>query len=862
MAVPLIQPSFAAGEVAPSLHARVDLAKYHIALAVCLNWFIKPQGGASTRPGSMFVDAVVDHTKRSRLIPFQFSTVQTYALEFADQKMRVIKDGGYVLETAKNITGITQANPAVVTSNAHGFSNGDEVFIAGVVGMTQVNGRRFTVAGAAANTFQLSGINSSGYTAYSSSGTAARYYTLATPYVVADLPRLKFVQSADTMTITHPGYAPRNLTRSGHAAWTLTTITFAAQIAAPTGLAASPSSVSTEQDYEYVITAIDAVTGEESLPSTPATCQFKNEITNWDPSTGDAINLTWTNVAGADSYNVYRKKDGIFGFIGRAADGTLGPYSFLDSKINPDKSDTPPTARNPFSGAGEWPGCVTYHDERQCYAASTNKPQTFWASVSGVYKNMNVSTPTKDDDAITRTLVSREVNEIRHLVSMNVLLVLTSGAEWKIWPGTNADVLTPAAFSAKPQSFVGTSHVPPILVNDSLIFFPEFGGVRDLRYQFETDGYSGIDLGVLSNHLFEGRTLQERCFAQEPHKLVWAVRDDGVMLTLAYLKEQQVFAWSRQVTDGIYESVCSISENGQNVVYAIVRRTIGGQTRRYVERFQNRMISDVVEAWSVDCGLQYDGRNADTTKLLKITGASYLMDASVTLQATGHTPFSAALVGRKYRLGSGVAGGGAITVTITAYTDSDTVTATLDTNAPAALQGVDTSTWALLASTFTGFDHLEGKTVALLGDGNVFPEATVTNGGFTIEQHVARLVGGLPFTCDIETLNLDAQGGPTVQSRQKTIGALTLRLEKSRGLKAGPVAKDTFGQAISGTPGTLTEIKERSSEAYGQPIPLFTGDREVLIDPSWNSNGRVFIRQENPLPATLLAVIPRVAVGD
>lgn len=857
MAVPLIQPSFAAGELAPSLHARVDLAKYHVGLATCLNWCIQAQGGAFTRPGSLFVDAVLDNSKRSRLIPFQFNILQAYALEFGDQKMRVVMNGGYVLEAAKNITGITQANPAVVTSNAHGYSNGDEVFITGVVGMTQVNGRRFTVAGAAANTFQLSGIDSSAYTAYSSGGTVARYYTLATPYAIADLPLLKYVQSADTMTLTHGGYAPRNLTRSGHASWTLSTITYAAQIAAPTGVTATPSSVSAAQTYEYVVTAIDAETGEESLPSSVGSCTFKLEF-NWNPTTGDQIGVQWNNVTGASTYNIYRKKNGIFGFVGNAADGTVG--GFTDNKYEPQTDDTPPTAKNPFPGAGDWPSCVTYHDERQIYAATVNKPQTLFGSVSGVYKNMNVSTPTKDDDAFTRTLVSRQVNEIRHLVSMNVLIALTSGAEWKIWPGTNADVLTPAAFSAKPQSYAGSSHVPPLLVNDSLIFNQEQGAtVRDLRYQFDTDGYAGIDLTILSRHMFEGYTIAEWCFAQEPYRLIWAVRSDGVLLTLAYLKEQQVYAWSRHVTDGLYESVCSISESGQNVVYAIVRRTIGGQTKRYVERFQGRMISDVVESWSVDCGLQYDGRNTDGAKFLTIIGSTYLMGELLTLQATGHTPFTSASVGRRYRLR---VDSDIVEVTVAAYTDTDTVTARLESNAAASLHNVGTAAWALLATSVTGLSHLEGKSVAILGDGNVFPQTAVSGGAITLESACARIVVGLPYTCDAELLNIDVQGGPTVQSRQKAIGSVTLRLEKSRGLKVGPTALDGFGQAITGTPGKLTEIKERSTQVYGQAVPLFTGDREVLIDPSWNSNGRVFIRQEHPLPATLLAAIPRVSAGD
>ncbi len=844
MAVPLIQPSFAAGELAPSLHARVDLAKYHVGLATCLNWFIQPQGGAVTRAGTKLVDKVISHSKRSRLIPFQFNTEQTYALEFGDLKMRVIKDGAYVLESSKVISGITQANPAVVTANAHGFSSDDQVFTRNVNGMTQVNDRSFTVANPTANTFELQSTDSTGFAAYISGGTVARYFTLTTPYAEADLPTLKYMQSADTMTLTHPSYAPRDLTRSAHDSWSLSTITFAAEQAAPDNVAATPSSVSGATDYFYRVTAISAANGEESLQSDAATATFK-AIHTWDPSAGDHIDVTWDAAAGAESYNVYRAKNGAYGFIG-TAQGT----SFRDDKIDPDTTRTPPKAKNPFNSANNYPACATYHEERRWFAGTNNAPQSIWATVSGAYGNMNVSVPTKDDDAITRTLISRQVNEIRHLVSMNVLIALTSGAEWKIWPGTQADVLTPAAFSAKQQSFAGCSHVPPIIVNDSLVFIQEKGSVvRDFRYRFDTDGYAGIDLSVLAGHLFMGHTIEEWAFAQEPHKLIWAVRDDGDLLSLAYLKDQEVYAWSRHTTDGAVESVCVISEGGEDAVYLIVRRFIDGEIRRYVERMQSRIVSDVVEAWCVDSGLEYDGRNTVTDDFLRITGGSYSMGASVTLQATGHEPFTQASVGRKFRLGSGVAAVSSVTVTITSVADSNTAAATLDTNAPAALQNADTATWALLAGTVSALEHLEGQTVAILGDGNVFPEQTVVDGAVSLDPPCARIVVGLPYTCDLETLNIDA-GQPTVQGRQKAIGKLVLRLEKSRGLKAGPTSE------------RLTEIKERSTEAMGQPIPLYTGDREVLIDPSWNSNGRVFIRQSNPLPATVLAVIPRVAVGD
>ena len=469
MATPLIQPSFAAGEIAPALHARVDLAKYHIGLATCLNWMIMAQGGAQNRPGTLWVGPAFDSTYRSRLIPFQFNTTQAYALLFGEQKMRVIKDGGFVTETAQTITGITQANPGVVTIAGHGWSNGDLVYLEAVAGMSEVNGRFFTLAGVTTDTFQLSDVDTSGYTAYGSGGTAARVYTLSTPYAASDLPRLKFTQSADTMTLTHPAYAPRDLTRSGHASWSLDTITFASEQTAPTGVAATPSSVSGSTGWSYVVTAINAETGEESLPSGAGNATFKAESA-WDAGAGDFITVTWTAAANAGSYNVYKLRNGIYGFVGNAGSGATG---FKDDKIRADTTDAPPGQRNPFDGADEWPGCANYHEQRKFFGGSANKPQTIWATASGSYKNMNVSTPTQDDDAITRTIASRQVNEIRHLVSMGALVVFTSGAEWICRPGSQSDVLTPANTNLRAQSYAGSSHAPPIVVNDSILFVQE-----------------------------------------------------------------------------------------------------------------------------------------------------------------------------------------------------------------------------------------------------------------------------------------------------------------------------------------------------------------------------------------------------
>lgn len=829
MPTPVVLPSFAAGELSPSLHGRVDLAKYHVGLATCKNWYILAEGGATTRPGTMIVGEIKDSDVLNRQYGFQFSQVQSYILDFGDQNLRFIKDGGYILEAAVVITGITNANPGVVSAASHGFSNGDHVWIVDAEGMTEVNLRRFTVANAATNTFELSGVDTSSYGTWTAGGTVARLYTISTPYVEADLPLLKFVQSADTLTITHPDYEPRNLTRTGHTSWTLSVITFAPAQAAPTGL----TSTSPGSGFDYVVTAVNDETGEESRASvgTSATTQTST--------------LTWTDAAGASTYNVYKAKNSIYGFIGRAGSGAVG---FTDATIDPNTSTGGvPAATNPFNGSGNWPGCSQYHDGRQWFARTDTKPQTLFGSQSANFNNFDVSTPTEDSDAITRTIASRQVDEIRFMVSFNSLLVLTSGAIWKAWPGSQGDVMTPANTNVRLQAYEGTANVEPIVTADAVLYVTASAKrVREAAYNIGSDSYQGPDRSVLAKHLFRRHTIVMSAYARDPDGIVWYLREDGVLLGFTYLREHDVYAWSRHITDGTIESVATVVENNESALYLQVARNIGGTTKRFVERMSTRVFETVYDSWCLDSAYQYDGWNTDTERFLKISAVSYGAGSAVTMTATGFTPFSADSVGDKYILRSGQ---NQVTVTVTAFDSSSQVEALLDMAAAEVLQNNRTADWALATTTLYGLWHLEGETVTVFADGGVASTtAVVANGKLSGLTAAGRILAGLPYECDLETLNIEA-GQPTLQGRQKRVSEVVLRVQNTRGLQVGP------------TEDRLTPIKERSTEVWGYPTQLTTGDERIVIDPAWGSNGRVFIRQSEPLPATVVAIIPKIDSG-
>ena len=285
--------AFSAGEISPLLEGRTGLEKYKEGLADLTNMIVMPTGGTKRRPGTEYLGEVKTSSVKSRLIPFQFKSTDTYILEFGNEIMRVYRNGAQVLNaTAKTITAATKASPGVLTSNSHGFSNGDEIFIASVGGMTELNGRNYRVANSTTNTFTLTdlfgvAINTTSFTTYTSGGTATEIFELATPYPEAKLPDVRFVQSADTMYFVHPEYAIRTLTRSDHNNWSFAT----------PSISGSPSpALNTSGNYPSVVTFFEQRLVFANTAANPQTIWFsKNaDYTNFTAGTGDNDALIYT----------------------------------------------------------------------------------------------------------------------------------------------------------------------------------------------------------------------------------------------------------------------------------------------------------------------------------------------------------------------------------------------------------------------------------------------------------------------------------------------------------------------------------------------------------------------------------------
>src|SRR6267378_2899913 len=351
----VIQTSFNSGEWSPSLYAQVNLKQYHSGAALLRNFFVDTRGGCTTRPGTKYI-ATCKSNGIVRPIPFQASFTVSYLLEFGQGYVRFFNNGAPVLEAGKTITAITQANPGVITSAAHGYSNGDWIAISGVVGMVLLNGNTFIIAGATTNTYTLTDlfgnvINTTSYGTYISGGTTQRVYTIVSPYQASEVFGIRYTQNVNQLILCHPNYPTYVLTLVTATNWTLVPLVVGSTVTTPTGLATNSSLAAGTVFYAYVVTAVDAF-GQESAPSAFATLSSFQDIR----SVLGTNQVTWSAVAGAISYNVYRAQPRYnvavpagsdFGFAGNVTGTT-----FIDSNINIDFSQGPPVPTNPFFGSG------------------------------------------------------------------------------------------------------------------------------------------------------------------------------------------------------------------------------------------------------------------------------------------------------------------------------------------------------------------------------------------------------------------------------------------------------------------------------------------------------------------------------
>ncbi len=448
---------------------------------------------------------------------------------------------------------------------------------------------------------------------------------LETPYDKDDLLDISFAQVGDIVYLAHQKYPLHKISRSGVEpwyAWTLSEVMLNASLPAPATPIVSFTGEANGYTLRYKIVAVDAQ-GKESLPSAVGS------ITGRHPSdwvVGNRSTISWSAVAEAAEYNIYREEAGYFGFIGISTN-----LSFVDNNYEADISDTPKEDWFPFAD-GNYPGIVSFHQQRMILASTRQNPQAFYMSRVGDFENFRKSRPLQEDDPVEYHIASGNIDAITWAASFGDLLIGTSGSEYKA--SGEGTAISAVNIQITAQSYWGSSNLFPIIIGNSIMHVQRHGArVRDLFYSLEKDGYSGNDLSIMAPHLFDGHSLKQWAYQQTPYSTIWIVRDDGVLLALTYMKEHDIWGWSRHETQGKVRSVVSVSAAEGDAIYMVVARMQGEQEHYYLEKLHPRWQESqgIEQAFFLDAGISFHEAASRT----QFSGLEHLEDAQVIVLADG-----------------------------------------------------------------------------------------------------------------------------------------------------------------------------------------------------------------------------------
>ena len=863
-----LKPSFAGGELTPALYGRTDLQKYDIGAAKLENAYVLRYGGASRRPGFRYV-APTQENQKARLIPFSYSTEQNYILEFTAGTIRVYANGGIVVGQDGEPINVGSPYKEADLATIKYVQSADVLFLAQPnhppmtltrYGQTDWRLTKMEITGGpfgdpnVDDSLRITPSDVIGEVTLTATGDCFNAdmvgqnirlgHTLSGEHKVGIPGANTTPEQTPTQYVANNAHISGKLSGTidgegsklsgGGKKWRRRYIresfsngdingTFSGTYNSLTRMIEGTLYNADVLSYKKFYGSVSGVFSGtiEGIPMTPGTVDTSPLqvecvphgtvyvetfgfwtgtviVQRYEPGTGGWVTLQSQNGNHTQNYTMKftNDSDQILTHRVVAKDYNNGVWSgengnqagyvtiqtfsqdyygvarvivyedpkkvkaIITKKLG-SKEGTNDFSLYPWNDVKGYPGCVGFFEDRLVFAGSKAKPQTYWASKSGDYYNFSTSVPQQDDDAITGTLSGGQMNTIKALVTFSEMLMLTSGGEFKVGGGSEA--FTPTNQKAKPQEYRGINDLAPVLIGGRIVYVQHQGSiVRDLTYSYDVDKYTGDDVSLLAAHLFDGHKLTSITYQQTPNSIVWCTRNDGVLLGMTYIKEQDVYAWHQHTTQGEFVDVCSIPGRNEDELWAVIKR----DGKYYVEQMatQNQEARPENQFY-VDAGYTYEGEAAASVKELS---------------------------------------------------------------------------W------------LAGKTVQILADGNRLPDAKVTDDGtLKLGGKYKKVTVGLAFDTEIKTMPIEFSGQDgSFGSRKKRIARISVQFKNTRGGLFGVNDK------------ALDEIKWRSTEKYGEPTRLYDGKRHVVLpQASYSDTVHITIKQSDPLPMTVLSIIPEVEPG-
>ena len=906
--VSTIVTNFRAGEISPKLEGRIDLQKYNEAAKTIQNMLVYPSGGVTRRPGTKYAGKTKD-SGVARLINFEFSDTQAYILEFGENYIRFYANGGILTEATKTISAITKANPAVVTASSHGYSNGDRVFISGVVGMTEVNNLEFTVANKTTNTFELSGINSSNFTTYSSAGTSGKIVEVTTTYSATEIFEINYAQSADVLFLAHENHEPAKLTRTSATSFTLTDIDFtdgpyldenittttlyasantgSVTIVASADLFASADVGRLIRFREIVEVQHDAWAASTNYDQNDLVRHNGNVYKKTDSGTDASGSSPPVHLSGSETYGdiTWQFQHSGSGFVKITAftNATTVTATFknangvLPASVVGSSNASTLWSLGAFDGDQGFPRAVAFYEERLYFAGTTGKPQSIFGSVSADFEN---HTPgVNDDDAINITIASDKVNVIKHLLPARFLQILTTSSEFTLSGGTGASPVTPTNVNVLRETTFGTSKVRPVRAGNSTILIQKGKEkVKEITFDLDTDGLLGVDLTILADHI-PRNGLDDMVWQQEPELILWFVHSDGRLIGLTYDRANAAIGWHDHIVGGkAVQCTITVSDfsniavgttltftKSDGTTVTFTSEASSGESPSSSLGFRpnesnNTTADNIFTAVNAHDDFVVDNPDAAVVIIKEVAptvGGFLTVKSSDTTRLTT-TNESRAVVESINAIPSGAEDQVYMVVkrvvndaTVRYVEFMNTINFGTDiTDAFFVDSGLTYDSTA--TSTITGLNHLEGEVVSILADGSAHADKTVSGGAITLDRSASKVHVGKGFESILETLRLEAGADDGIaQGKIKRIHGVTARFV------------DTVGAELGPNTSSLDRIPFRdSSMAMDEAVPMFSGDKEISFPSGYDNDAHVVIRQLQALPMTVVAVIRRSNTFD
>lgn len=878
--------SLASGEVSPALYGRTDLAKFHSGAFTMRNFFVDYKGGAKSRPGTQFLGQSNNANQYVRLYPFKFSPSigQTYMLVFSNNLLEFIKNpggasypnssnSGFILSGGVHYTVSTPYTLAdlpalkfsqladiltIVHPNYPRYQLSrladtnwtltvemDTIPIGSPVGTNVVITARPTGSTDPQQTFYIyavSAVDMNGNESVPSPpfgggpgiDIGATLGTVTVSWqAVNGAQYYKVYKGLPTSGNTLPTYS-QTLGFAGYSYGTSFTDSNVVPDFARTTLRHNDP-FSTGQITGYSITATGS--GYDTNP------QNTTIVVTTYP--GDPAPVTPAVIYPVMGSNVALSTTGVVGlWIADPGQGYLHPPTISTTSTSGGGFAATVTL-NPQSGT--YPSVAGLFQQREIYAGTLNQPSTLWGSRSGAPNDFRVRNPVVDDDSFEFTIASPQVTKILWLQSMpGGLVVGTDSGIVQLTGGTtsalNPTAVTPTSGVIVPQTYFGAADVPPIVIDRDILYVQsEASIVRDLQYQLYFNIYTGVDVTTLSSHLFYPLSIVQWAYQDTPNKAIWAIRNDGVLLSLTFLKDQEIMGWARHDTGGTFESIASVQEGPMDAVYVSVNRN----GARCIERLADQVFYSVEDAWCLDAALS----TASNYPAASILVSGHTGNVTITASAGVFSPGNVGSVIRAV----------ASKATITGYISPTQVTATTVPGYGFGSLSVLQGGWRMdpVVSTVSGLTHLNGFTVNALVDGAPQGPFTVSGGAITLTTPGSQVVVGIAFQAQVQPVYPDlGQEAGTIQGRRKKVAAATIRVKDTARIKFGTDFNNLREWAL-GTSGT-----DPADPLPDQMPGLYTGDQRMVINQTFNRLGTVAIQQDYPLPATVLAVIPELAQGD